>query len=112
MPLLAVHHSPPRSIAPSMGSHHRVLPTLHVAPDRNCSFEQAAHDQGLRALARFDHWPLIQVPTVPIVAITAMSKMPTSTVYSIKEAPSSSLPRRRSRFTVSDICHSSCVEAV
>src|SRR6516225_597324 len=77
--------------------------------DRYCGLEQAAHDQGLRALARFDHWPLIQVPTVPIVAITAMSRMPTSTVYSIKEAPSSSLPRRRSRFIVYDICHSSCV---
>src|SRR5258708_35485471 len=88
-----------------MGSHRRVFLTLHVADDRDryCGLEQAAHYQGLRALARFDHWPLIQVPTVPIVAITAMSRMPTRTVYSIKEAPSSSLPRRRSRFTVYDI---------
>src|SRR5262249_20951915 len=106
----------PPSISPSLGSHHRVPLTPHVADHRDrrrrpehrvgtaCrGVEQQAAYEGLRALARFDHWPLIQVPTVPIVAITAMRRMATSTVYSIKEAPSSSLPRRRSRFTVCDI---------
>src|SRR5262249_8710413 len=75
----------PPYISPSLGSHHRVPLTPHVADHRDrrrrpehrvgtaCrGVEQQAAYEGLRALARFDHWPLIQVPTVPIVAITAM----------------------------------------
>ena len=37
---------------------------------------------------------LIQVPTKPMVAITATTRMPRSTVYSIRAAPSSSLEKR------------------
>src|SRR5271166_5903863 len=36
------------------------------------------------------HWPLIQVPTRPMVATTATNMMPSRTVYSINAAPSSS----------------------
>src|SRR5262245_12681389 len=67
----------PPSIPPLMGLHHRVPLTLVADPrDRRRRPEhragtacrgaerQAACDQGLRALARFDHCPLIQVPTV------------------------------------------------
>src|SRR5262249_20947061 len=115
IPLVATHHTPPVHF-PVNGIASPCTLTLHVADPRDrrrpehcvgtaCRGlgQQAAYDQGLRALARFDHCPLIQVPTVPIVAITATRRMATSTVYSIKEAPSSSLPRRRSRFTICDI---------
>src|SRR5262245_66229870 len=62
------------------------------------SEQQAARNQQVapgRALHRLDHWPPIQAPTLPITAMTATSRTPRSTVYSIKAAPSSSLPRRR-----------------
>ena len=36
------------------------------------------------------HSVLIQLPTPPMMAITAISRMPSSTVYSINAAPSSS----------------------
>jgi hypothetical protein len=67
--------------------------------------EAAGLDQ-LRAELRAVHLPLIQVPTAVIVAITATRRMPMSTVYSIKAAPSSSLPRRRTRVRAFDMRHS------
>src|SRR5215831_7731963 len=85
----------------------------HVAayPNACCGSEQqAARDQQVavdRALHRDNHWPLIQAPTLPITAMTATSRRPRSTVYSTKEAPSSSLPRRRTRVREFDMRHSS-----
>src|SRR5215467_16142247 len=73
------------------------------------SEQQAARDQQVavdRALHRDSHWPLIQAPTLPITAMTATSRRPRSTVYSTKEAPSSSLPRRRTRVRAFDMRHS------
>src|SRR5271166_3403484 len=47
----------------------------------------------LSAVSRAVHRPEIHVPTRPIVTITATSRIPSSTVYSINAAPSSSLPK-------------------
>src|SRR2546430_15300665 len=55
------------------------------------------------------HLPLTHVPTSPIVAMTAMSRMPSSTVYSIKDAPSSSLPSRRTTFQAFDMNSPICL---
>src|SRR5262249_20356728 len=84
----------------------------HVAacPTACCGSEQqAARDQQVapgRALHRDDHWPPTQAPTLPITAMTATSRTARSTVYSIKAAPSSSLPRRRTRVRAFDMRHS------
>ena len=53
---------------------------LLAAPDRD------RYKEAFRAL----HSPLIQRPTPPMIAITAISRIPSSTVYSISAAPSSS----------------------
>src|SRR6266849_2738352 len=52
---------------------------------------------------RVVHLPLIHAPTSPIVAMTVMSRIPRSTVYSINAAPFSSLPSRRTRFQALDM---------
>src|SRR5262245_31293676 len=49
------------------------------------------------------HLPLTQTPTATIVAMTATTKIPRSTVYSINAAPSSSLLSRRTSFGTRDI---------
>src|SRR6516225_4863586 len=81
----------------------------HSGPVLRAPSQQAARDQQVavdRALHRDNHWPLIQAPTLPITAMTATSRRPRSTVYSTKEAPSSSLPRRRTRVRAFDMRHS------
>ena len=87
-----------------------VFGAQEIAPDCHCGSEQqAARDQQVapgRALHRDDHWPPTQAPTLPITAMTATSRTPRSTVYSIKAAPSSSLPRRRTRVRAFDMGHS------
>jgi hypothetical protein len=62
----------------------------------------AIYPHGNAALSAV-HLLLIQTPTAPMIATTATSIIPSNAVYSINEAPSSSLPRRRPNLTRFDI---------
>ncbi len=53
---------------------------------------RTSYDHGLMAVFSAVHLPLTHVPTAPIVVITATTRMPRRTVYSMSAAPSSSLP--------------------
>ena len=59
-------------------------------PSPGASFPHRHDSQGERTLSKASHCLETHVPTSPIVAMTAIKKIPSNTVYSIRAAPFSS----------------------